>query len=98
MTQVDHIKLVLLLFLAVPLSLVYPYLPPSTKSPVVHLYSIGLITIFCCFVLPWTRGFLELVASCVVTWLIVKIGVKQKWGGSMQWIVFAVALGHLTIK
>lgn len=90
--------MVLLLFAAVPLSLVYPYLPPSTRSPLVHIYSLALVTVFCCFTLPWTNGFLQLLASSIVTWCIVKVGVKQKWGASMQWIVFAVALGHLTFK
>lgn len=86
------------MFAAVPLSLVYPYLPPSTRSPLVHIYSLALVTVFCCFTLPWTNGFLQLLASSIVTWCIVKIGVKQKWGASMQWIVFGVALGHLTFN
>ncbi|GAA6038523.1 hypothetical protein JCM8097_004611 [Rhodosporidiobolus ruineniae] len=93
--SVDQIKTILILVGSVPLSLVFPYLPPSTRSSVVHLYSILPSILFLCFILDLRWGFLELVGDAVATWVICKVGVAQKWGRAMPWAVFTVVMGHL---
>ncbi|GAA5870751.1 hypothetical protein JCM16303_001576 [Sporobolomyces ruberrimus] len=91
----DQIKVILLLVLSIPLSLLFPFLPSSTRSSAQHLYSLVPSIIFLCFTLNLQKGFLELVADCLATWIIVKVGVSQKWGKTMPWAVFTVVMGHL---
>ncbi|GAA6007872.1 hypothetical protein JCM11491_006519 [Sporobolomyces phaffii] len=91
----DQIKVILLLVLSIPLSSVFPFLPSSTRSAAQHLYALVPSVVFLCFTLNLRKGFLELVADSFATWLIVKLGVRQKWGKTMPWIVFAVVMGHL---
>lgn len=96
--QPDQIKVILLLVGSVPLSLAYPYFPPSTRSPLAHLYSLVPSVVFLCFVLDLRWGFLQLLASSLATWIIVKVGVAQKWGAAMPWAVFTLVMGHLAVK
>lgn len=96
--QPDQIKVILLLVGSVPLSLAYPYFPPSTRSPLAHLYSLVPSVVFLCFVLDLRWGFLQLLASSLATWVIVKVGVAQKWGAAMPWAVFTLVMGHLAVK
>ncbi|GAA5846641.1 hypothetical protein JCM5353_000744 [Sporobolomyces roseus] len=91
----DQIKVILLLVLSIPLSLLFPFLPSSTRSPLQHIYSLIPSVIFLCFTLNLKNGFLELIADSIATWIIVKIGVKAAWGKTMPWIVFSVVMGHL---
>lgn len=97
-TQLDQLKLVLLLFLSVPLSLVFPYLPSSTTSVLPHLFSALPSVVFLWTVLHLRSGFFQLLGSSLLTWVIVKRGIANKEGKAMPWKVFAVAMGHLTIK
>ncbi|GAA5952711.1 hypothetical protein JCM21900_000412 [Sporobolomyces salmonicolor] len=94
----DQIKLILLLVLSVPLSLAFPFLPPSTRSPIQHLFALVPSIIFLCFVLDLRKGFFELLADCITTWVIAKVGVARKWGRAMPWTVFAVVMGHLAVN
>ncbi|TNY20048.1 MBOAT, membrane-bound O-acyltransferase family-domain-containing protein [Rhodotorula diobovata] len=94
----DQIKVILLLVGSVPLSLAYPYFPPSTRSPLAHLYSLVPSVVFLCFVLDLRWGFLQLLASSLATWVIVKVGVAQKWGAAMPWAVFTLVMGHLAVN
>lgn len=96
--QADQIKLVALIIVSVPLSLVFPYLPSSTTSSLPHLFAALPSLVYLCFVLNLRGGFLQLVASTVATWCIVQLGVKNKMGKEMPWIVFAVVMGHLAVK
>ncbi|KAM0749795.1 MBOAT-domain-containing protein [Meredithblackwellia eburnea MCA 4105] len=92
-----QLKLILLLFLSIPLSLVFPYLPQD-PSPIPHLFA-ALPTIFYLWtVLNLRDGFFHLLASSLVTYFIVKNGVKNKEGSKMPWKVFAVVMGHLTVN
>ncbi|GAA6063886.1 hypothetical protein JCM10212_001368 [Sporobolomyces blumeae] len=91
----DQIKVILLLVLAIPLSALFPALPSSTRSSLQHLYSLVPSIVFLCFTLDLRYGFLELVADCLATWTVAKIGIRQKWGKSMPWTVFAIVMGHL---
>lgn len=96
--QPDQIKLILLLFLSVPLSLLYPHLPSSNTSILPHLVSFLPSVLYLCFILDLKYGFLQLLVSCLITWVIVDRGVKNKEGKSMCWKVFTVVMGHLAIK
>ncbi|GAA5924596.1 lysophospholipid acyltransferase [Sporobolomyces koalae] len=91
----DQIKVILLLVLSIPLSLVFPFLPSSTRSSVQHVYALVPSVVFLCFTLNLRNGFFELIADCIATWILVKLGTAQKWGKSMPWLVFAVVMGHL---
>jgi hypothetical protein len=84
-----------LLLLAVPLSAVFPYLPSSDKSIVADVYAIVPSLWFMWSVLKIRSTTIQLLASTVVCWLIVKFGGKSKW---MPWAVFGVAMGHLAVK
>ncbi|GAA5830940.1 hypothetical protein JCM11251_005086 [Rhodosporidiobolus azoricus] len=94
----DQIKVILLLVGSVPLSLAFPYFPPSTRSSLVHLYALLPSILFLCFTLNLRWGFLELFADTAVTWVLCKIGVAGKWGKAMPWTVFAVTMGHLAVN
>ncbi|GAA5916433.1 hypothetical protein JCM6882_001561 [Rhodosporidiobolus microsporus] len=94
----DQIKVILLLVGAVPLSLAFPYFPPSTRSSLVHLYALVPSILFLCFVLDLRWGFLELLADTLATWFICKLGVAGKWGRATPWMVFAVVMGHLAVN
>lgn len=96
--QPDQIKVILLLVGSVPLSLAYPYFPPSTRSPIAHLYSLVPSVVFLCFCLDLRWGFFQLLASSLATWVVCKVGVAQKWGAAMPWLVFTVVMGHLAVK
>ncbi|GAA5895204.1 lysophospholipid acyltransferase [Sporobolomyces salmoneus] len=94
----DQIKVILLLVLSIPLSLVFPFLPSTTRSSAQYFYSLLPSVVFLCLTLNLRKGFLELVLDCLATWTIVKLGVKAKWGKTMPWLVFAVVMGHLAIN
>ncbi|GAA5976711.1 hypothetical protein JCM5350_006728 [Sporobolomyces pararoseus] len=91
----DQIKVILLLVLSIPLSLVFPFLPSTSRSSAQYFYSLLPSIIFLCFTLNLRKGFFELIADCIATWLVVKLGVKQKWGKTMPWLVFGIVMGHL---
>lgn len=91
----SQLRLILLLYVALPLSFVFPYLPPSTVSPLPALFALIPSFFFLCVVLDLWQGAFELLAVSVVTWIIVKIG-RKSWGSGMPWAVFAVVMGHLT--
>ena len=95
LSQVDAIKTILLLLLAVPLSLVFPYLPSSTESVIPDVFAIVPSAWFMWSVLKIRSTAIQLVTSTVVCWLIVKLGRRSTW---MPWAVFAVAMGHLAVK
>ncbi|GAA6004044.1 lysophospholipid acyltransferase [Rhodotorula paludigena] len=92
----DQIKVILILVGSVPLSLAYPFFPPTTRSSVVHLYSLVPALVFLVSVLGLPDGCLHLMASSLATWVLAKVGVAQKWGRAMPWAVFTVVMGHLT--
>ncbi|KAK4049456.1 Lysophospholipid acyltransferase [Microbotryomycetes sp. JL201] len=95
----DQIKVVFLLVISVPLSLVFPHLPSSDTSIVPHLVAALPSIVFFTVILDNLRwGLVQLVMDSVATWLIVKWGVKTKQGRMMPWIVFVVAMGHLTLN
>ncbi|GAA5928633.1 hypothetical protein JCM3775_004589 [Rhodotorula graminis] len=94
----DQIKVILLLVGSVPLSLAYPYFPPSTRSPIAHLYSLVPAVVFLCFCLDLRWGFFQLLASSLATWVVCKVGVAQKWGAAMPWVVFVIVMGHLAVN
>lgn len=86
-----------LLFLSIPLSCVFPYLP-ADPSLLPHLFAALPSVVFLCTVLDLKRGFLELLISSVVSWFIVKHGVSTKQGKAMPWTIFGFTMGHLIIK
>lgn len=93
--QAEQIKLIVLLVLSVPLSLVFPYLPSSTTSILPDVFAIVPSFWFLWSVLKLKSTVIQLTISTVVCWAIVKFGGKSKW---MAWSVFAVAMGHLAVK
>ncbi len=95
MLQVEAIKTILLLLLAVPLSLVFPYLPSSEQSILPDVFAIVPSIWFLWSVLKLESTTIQLLGSTVVCWLIVKFGGNSKW---MPWAVFTVAMGHLAVK
>lgn len=96
LVQLDQIKLVLLLLLSVPLSLVFPLLPAS--SILAHLFASLPAFVYLALVLDLPGGFAQLLLSALITWGVVKVGVKGNWGRRMPWTVFAIVMGHLAIK
>lgn len=93
--QAEQIKLIVLLVLSVPLSLVFPYLPSSTTSIIPDVFAVVPSFWFLWSVLKLRSTTIQLVINTVVCWAIVKFGGKSKW---MPWAVFAVAMGHLAVK
>ncbi|GAA6000668.1 hypothetical protein JCM10207_004601 [Rhodosporidiobolus poonsookiae] len=93
----DQIKVILLLVGAVPLSLAFPYFAPSTRSSLIHFYALLPSALFFC-ILDLPKGYAEIVADCLATWVIAKVGVSQKWGRTMPWLVFTVVMGHLAVN
>lgn len=93
--QADQIKLILLLLISVPLSLVFPYLPASTSSVVPHLFAALPSVWFLWSVLQLKSGAIQLLGNSILCWVIVKIGGNSK---AMPWAVFTVAMGHLAVK
>ncbi|KAM0792801.1 hypothetical protein ACM66B_002570 [Microbotryomycetes sp. NB124-2] len=95
----DQVKVIFLLVISVPLSLVFPHLPSSESSVVPHLVAALPSVVFLTVILDNLRwGLVQLVLDSVATWFIVKWGVKTKQGRSMPWIVFVVVMGHLTFN
>ncbi|KAK4056260.1 Lysophospholipid acyltransferase [Microbotryomycetes sp. JL221] len=95
----DQIKVVFLLIISVPLSLVFPHLPSSATSIVPHLVAAVPSVIFLTLILDGLRwGLVQLMLDSVATWLIVKWGIKTKQGRTMPWLVFVVVMGHLTFN
>ncbi|KAL8287422.1 hypothetical protein RQP46_003280 [Phenoliferia psychrophenolica] len=93
-TPPDQLRLVGLLLFSIPLSLLFPYLP-ADPSYLPHLYAALPGVYFLCGVLDLRRGFVELLASAVVAWLVIRHGVRNKKGREMPWMVFGAAMGHL---
>lgn len=98
LTQADHLKVIALLFLSIPLALIFPLLPPSTRSNLPHLFAFLPSVFFLWNVLRLRDGFVQLLASSLVTWVIVKLGVREKRGKRMPWVVFTFVMGHLAVK
>ena len=102
--QADPLKVILLLLVALPLSLVLPKL----QAPWVHVYSIAITTLFVGFIQhrPW--GLAQLVGMSVATWALCRWGVelqaKSKGhegrvnGLRWPWLVMVAAMGQLTVK
>ncbi|KAL8279887.1 hypothetical protein RQP46_007737 [Phenoliferia psychrophenolica] len=92
-----QLKLIGLMFLSLPLSCVFPYLP-ADPSLAPHLFAALPSVVFLCLVLDLKHGFVQLLASSVLSWLIVKLGVKYKMGQAMPWTIFAFTMGHLIVN
>lgn len=104
LAQPDPLKVILLLLVALPLSLLLPKL----QAPWVHVYSIAITTLFVGFIqhMPW--GLAQLVGMSVATWALCRWGVglqaKSKGhegrvnGLRWPWLVMVAAMGQLTIK
>ena len=103
-SQADPLKVILLLLVALPLSLVLPKL----RAPWVHLYSIAITTLFVGFIQHMPLGLGQLVGMSVATWALCRWGVelqaKSKGhegrvnGLRWPWLVMIFAMGQLTIK
>lgn len=74
----------------------FPFLPSSTRSVLPHLFAALPSVIFLWNVLYLRQGFLQLLASCLVTYGLALVG--KGWGKRMPWIVFTVVMGHLAYK
>lgn len=87
----DYVKLFSLLILALPLAAPLPHLPPRAK----HLANIAVSGIFMGPVLHIYGGYLQLLASAALTYVLVALGVG---GRRMPWIVMFFQMGHLLVK
>lgn len=96
----DQIKIILLLFLSLPLSFLFQQIPIKFKfySILQHLISILPSILYLCFILDLKFGFLQLLLSSLLTYFIIKFGLKNKEGKKMCWKVFTLVMGHLAIK
>lgn len=101
----DPLKVILLLFLSMPLSLVLPKL----RAPWTHLYSIGISFFYVAMVQRMPLGLLQLAQMSVATWALCRWGVELQGrskgregrvpnGLRWPWIVTLFAMGQLTIK
>ncbi|KAN0060981.1 Lysophospholipid acyltransferase [Thecaphora frezii] len=87
---VDYIKLFVCLLSSFPLASVYPRLSsPNAK----HLFSLAVSTIFFVPILELRWGFLQLLATSLVTYYIC---LNRIGGRNMGWLVFGLQMGHLT--
>ncbi|GAK64886.1 endoplasmic reticulum protein [Moesziomyces antarcticus] len=87
---VDYIKLFCCLLSAFPLASAFVHLPsPALK----HVYSIAVAFTFLVPILHLYSGFLQLLASALVTYAICWFRVG---GRNMGWLVFGMQMAHLT--
>ncbi|KDN37996.1 MBOAT-domain-containing protein [Tilletiaria anomala UBC 951] len=90
-TPVDYLKLFGLFLLSYPLAYPLPYLSPRAK----HIANVVLSTFFLVPVMNLYSGYLQLLGTSLLTYVMV----KYKVGGKrMPWLVFAGQMGHLTIN
>ncbi|OCH95961.1 MBOAT-domain-containing protein [Obba rivulosa] len=91
--SVDQIKLITCLLVAYPLGSVFIRIP-SSQPNLRHLFNLSITLIYLIPILNLWFGFLQLLADVIATYYIA----KNARGPNMPWIVFAVAMGHLTVN
>ncbi|EIW82188.1 MBOAT-domain-containing protein [Coniophora puteana RWD-64-598 SS2] len=90
--SVDQIKLIACLLVSYPLGSVFIRIPASSSFK--HIFNLSAALFFLIPVLNLSGGFLQLLGSSLATYFIAKTNTSAK----MPWIVFAVAMGHLTVN
>lgn len=90
-TPVDYLKLFSIFLIAYPLAAPLPSLTPFQK----HVANFSLATVFLVPIMGLYSGYLQLVATSLLTYYIAKFKVGKK---RMPWIVFVLQMGHLTMK
>ncbi|KAF7313476.1 hypothetical protein HMN09_00503500 [Mycena chlorophos] len=89
----DQVKLIFSLLITYPLGSLFVRVP-SSQPALRHLFSIVASTIILIPLLHLHTAFLQLLASILATFFIT----KYVHGKKMPWVVFVVAMGHLTVN
>ncbi|WOO80133.1 Lysophospholipid acyltransferase [Vanrija pseudolonga] len=88
----DQCKLIFSMLVSFPLASIFVRLPASRPN-LAHLFSLVVSTFFLWPFLGLGRGYLHLLISSAVTYVVVA-SVRSK---HMPWIVFVLTMGHLTV-
>lgn len=91
--SLDQIKLISCLLISYPLGSVFIRIP-NDKHNLKHLFNVVITLVYFIPVLNLWIGFLQLLLDVVATYIIA----DRVKGSSMPWIVFAFAMGHLTLN